>query len=395
MFAYTGPWKKEMVEEKLVSAEEMIKEFNLPIDLKKPTTSFELNMDNQTVAAKDIDGNLKWAKGRNILPKVQGMLNGQSIVAVYYTSKTKRQGDTFFTYTPNRVEFKGKTITLDTQMDLELIVLHAISTMSSISPFRNKRMPAVFNLLDREARAVIGLKAEQEMLALKSKILNEFKDEQVVAIAKGYRRRDKSKLTVPSHVTAMECRVILNEELKRDFSWLKSNLESTSNMLSGIVRDGDDKGRLKYRDIGGGKRMWMYSNEIQIGVANSATGINGLIDFIIDKGIISDFKDKMDHFDKLDKVDANMSIQFKETKVTKDPLTFALDNELVWIDRSEWKLKQVGTTIEGKQITQENKVMLNIPEDRRLDWKEFINESKRTVNMIDDVNKKYTNAITS
>lgn len=395
MFIFTGSWKDKMVSEKLVSADQLIEFFELPIDKDKVMVHFELNMENISVASKDHLGKLKWSPQRNIPVRIQGIYKRSNVDIQYYRQKVSRETGKGYSYTPTREFWKGKNVDLVLEHNLELIVLFMINPMCSISPFLGKKK-AVYHLIDKEKRAITNLNKEKEIAALRDKILNGFNDAQVMAIAKGYRNRRNNRLDVFSHSTAVECRFLLSEELKADMDWLRKNISLPMTMLSGLVYDSVDKGYVRLSDIGGGRKKWSYMDDTTICEVDAhLQGPGSLVDYLVDQRKADEFQTKISIFNKGESLNKNMEFSLEVDPsapgpVVQDDFTYALHNDLVTLDQNDMKLKSIPTSIGGVQICS-TKTIRVIPEGTE-SWRDFIINDKKATNAIADLVKKHKNA---
>jgi hypothetical protein len=185
MFTITGIWKGELADNKMVTAKELIEEYKIPYDKTRKVIEFELNTKSPSIATKKPDGSLQVSRGRSILCLVEGTINGETCQLRYYTRKIRRPGDTADTYTPTKVEFTGRKLLIDTEKQLEELVLYALSTQCETSPFRKKNEGFSYSIVDAKGRAENSLKEELRTTALRDKVLHHMSDEHIIAFAKG------------------------------------------------------------------------------------------------------------------------------------------------------------------------------------------------------------------
>jgi len=389
MFAITGVWKGELADNKMVTAKDLIEEFKIPYDKKRRIIEFELNTKNPSIATKKPGGKLQVSKGRSILCLIEGTVNGETCQLRYYTRKIRRPGDTADTYFPTKLEFRGRKKLIDSEKDLEELVLFALSNQCETSPFRKSTNSFAYSIVDAQGRAEASIKDAAVTSALRDKVLNHMSDEHIIAFAKGYRSRNRFTLPIQHDASAIECRVAVVEQIEKDRAWVQSALESPGMLLSGLVRDAMDQGKIKSSNVGGGKISWDYTDGTHIGMVDAKLpGTDGLVEHLITSGKTEEFKQKIGFFNKIEDYEKGGKVIAKNVAPVKEnPIIFALTNGLITFDGE--KVSTLKKEINGVLISDTGRTIRKVPEGEN--WMEFIENNSSAMTKIKDLVNSYKN----
>lgn len=248
------------VENQPVSNKSLIKLFNLPIDLSKEQIVFEA--DKRTTTVIDMATRKpRSAMVRRIVTLIRGTYNRSQYEIQYYEGVQNRRQGGFMTpkYTPRKIDFRGNTMTLNVENQLDLIVLLALSRACESSPFRtNTDPPHSYVIVDREERAKESLAKEQRISRVRNIILNEISDVDAMRIARGVivnkRRLPSNRMNSP-----IECRALLSEQVVDHVETIEAALGSRAVMVAGIMYHAIDKNIIRTKPVGGGVSSWVWT----------------------------------------------------------------------------------------------------------------------------------------
>jgi hypothetical protein len=369
MFEFTGNWKGSMVQDKLVSGQELLEEYKLPFPENKRIVRFQLNLSNKMVASKK-EGRVQVSPGRSILCKIQGVHNGQTVLIRYFENKLVREGSTTPIYTPAKVQWRKKQMIVNLDKDFEIAVLLALRPECKTSPFRRANKGYIYQILDVEKQASEELNAAKTDIALQYKIMHELSDDFVVAFAKGYTTKNKWGLGLSSEASADEARAALVKQAKLDPHRMNAQLSSNSALLNGAVRDALDKGVIRNEDVGNNVFNWTWSDGTEIARVEKP-GTDPLVEALILDGNDRAFFKRMNLHKTMEDYDKQEINTPSTVKSEKHPVDFAVAEGLITFDYKASKVVSLERIVNGVQICSEGKtVRANIPKDQN--WIDFV-----------------------
>lgn len=256
MIEFTGIINGEMVEEKVVSAADLIKEFSLPVDPgKESRIRFALHPSQVTV--NRADGKERFGESRAFKPFILGSWKGNNYTIRYYQTKIKQGGNKSPRYTPNRIYFFGRGHSLRTPDHLEEIVMLMLHPSCGDSPFKKRNGRIQYRIADPVGDARKQLQSERILDEIRDQVLKA-SDEYVKQIALGvnlvHKRISKEHADNP-----IMARVAILELAAKDLSFVVKCLESVQIKTAGIAAKAIEKEQIRLASTGAGRRAWYYS----------------------------------------------------------------------------------------------------------------------------------------
>ena len=188
MLKFTGPLNGEIVENKIISANELQKAFDLKVN---ENTYFRMTGIKQTEFGE------RRPEGVRFQPVISGFLNGEHYVIRYYKIERPRQGQET-KYTPERLILDEKEKGYSVKEDKELVVFMMLSPACEQSPFRTAKSVTLYSIVDIEALTKVSLEKEIATVDLTNQILTETNGVKLMSIAKGIEIMNEK---IQSHLT--------------------------------------------------------------------------------------------------------------------------------------------------------------------------------------------------
>lgn len=259
MFIITGRFNGETVEDKLVSADELIDYFKLPIKGKQ-RAAFRLDEESPGIIAVR-GGRKSFAHMRTVQCLINGIgPDGNSYTIQYYRTKTNRPATKntpgYTDYQPKKLPFKGREASFDLVRQKEEAVLFCLTPMNGDSPFNNNSL-SHFRFYDREAVAQSRLNEGMLYETVRDLILHG-DDDKIMRIAKGIKI---GRLMIPANETrtAVEAKVALIEMAKKHTKAVAAAINDDSTFTRGLVNDAVESHVIKLISAGGNARAWVWS----------------------------------------------------------------------------------------------------------------------------------------
>jgi hypothetical protein len=258
MIEITGEWKGEVVEEKLVSAQELVDTFKLPFK-KGDRIHFRLHSSVKTfdIATKRD----RYAEERMFKPLINGRYNGGSFIMRYYEQKLNLQRKSEkVRYLPVRLRYKGDETIWDTQRNFELAVFMYLSTMCADSPLRNRRSQKHWEYYEPNVEAEANLKAIERTEALRLRVM-EMTDDEVLYTALAIKQL---RGMIPSNVkldTPALARLALVNISMNNPAPLHTALNSVQIEAAAVILEAQDKNMIAMVNEKGA-RIWIWSEEL-------------------------------------------------------------------------------------------------------------------------------------
>lgn len=298
MLRITGLYQGESVEDKLVSADELIKFFELPISGE--TAVFELDKGSPgVITVNQADGQERFGN-RTIQCTVQGMYQGNSYFIRYYDTAVRNPNTDDMVYTPKKIRFNGKQKAFDLRMEKEQAVLFALSKMCGDSPFHTTRDVSHYRLVNFQARAAANLRYQQMYQEVRNAILND-SDQKSMRIAKAIRVKGE-QVSYDQTFTGVEAKAGLLALATRYPVQFAEAYNSPQTLIAGIAREAIDNKKIRAKIIGAGNHMWMY-NDSGMEICRVPPGMDNftaLVTHISDPGIFQAFANMVGANDAID-----------------------------------------------------------------------------------------------
>lgn len=255
MFSFSGTWYDEVVEERPVSAAELVKYFNLPIKTGQQTI-FQL----LPKVIKVKNGQEFYAHTRKKQPVITGVHKGQSYTIRYYTQRLMRPASNgspaHYVYSPERVEFTGKSMVFDDEK-FELAVYFCLLPECQQSPFREK-YGREFSIVDRDGIAKANYDQEQFLMRVRQEIFS-LSDDRAIFIGKGLVIKGEriSLNLLDSGMSAKFELVKKLEKYPRDFEAI---FRSQATYNDGLCQHLVDTNIIASKEVGGGIVVWYFKD---------------------------------------------------------------------------------------------------------------------------------------
>jgi hypothetical protein len=260
MLEFTGKLGDEMVVGKIVTAKELIKQFN--IKFRKDGNSF-FKMEGRTIKPDPLNGGFKYAKAIRTPTVIQGFHNGVSYEIRKYKNKSPI-GNGMFRYTPGKIDgFGGVKMTYTAQM-IEMAVWYYLFPLCKESPFRQDGREYMYTFYDPIKEGEISLEFAKETARVLDEIFKK-DDAEIMVIARGLRVRGEI-VTPARDDTAALVKLKLSQLLQKypkDFmeSWKLGETAFRGTVLSfldsGLIEVSTDAGGqfLKFNETVGGEQI--------------------------------------------------------------------------------------------------------------------------------------------
>lgn len=175
MLKFTGPLDGQIVENKIISANDLAKMFNLKV---KESTYFRMTGIVQTPFGE------RRPEKVSFMPVVSGYLNGENYVIRYYKRETPRVNQET-KYSPERLFMDQKEQGYSASEDKELVVFMMLSTQCEQSPFKTAKSKPLYRIVDVDAITTQKLEDVTKSNDLTNQILAEKDEVKLISIAKG------------------------------------------------------------------------------------------------------------------------------------------------------------------------------------------------------------------
>jgi hypothetical protein len=258
MLEVSGEWEGEIVDEKLVSAQDLVKHFNLPFK-KGDKVNFRLH---SSVKTKDLaSGKLRFADRRQFAPIISGVYKGSMFTIRYYERKRKRTGkkNNGVVYTPLRLAFLGEEMIFDTDREFEKTVFMFLYSSCADSPLRAKRAQKHWEFFRPDQEAAEKLVGFENHEALRLRVM-ELKDDEAMYIAKAIQMMKgllsaKVKLTSPAI-----SKLALVDVAMKNPQGLKNALDSLQIEAAATIIRAQEEDQILLRSEKGG-RTWVWHED--------------------------------------------------------------------------------------------------------------------------------------
>lgn len=325
MFIVTGTFDGKMYDEDLMTAEDIVKFFSLPVKINA-INHFKVHPDATTIdrASQKPRAQLTWT----VPCLVQGMFNNTSYIIRYYNTRTFNESLKAFRYAPRKIQMKSFT-TIYGPEHFELAVLACLSPLCQNSPFAGRRLQYYWT--DPEVEHAKRVNEERIKIDLRAKILNDPAG-LVFQVAKGYSHRTANGIrTIPRTELTSEnaARVALIRELDLYPLAVAAAYESSDVKLIGAIFHAIDKGQIYSTSKSGNTKSWKWSDDMGGGLIAETNGESAIHELA---EIINSTGNRYGFFDKIHTAQGN---KIKETKtsietqeVMQDPLELVTEAAL-------------------------------------------------------------------
>lgn len=261
MFAVTGYFKGESVEEKTVSAKELMELFGVP----QPINEVEIFERNKSKKNK--------LTGEEQAPLSQGLVcffeattpDGEPIKIRYFRNKTKKDRDRVV-YEPHNYKIKART-TIATSKRLEEYVFLYIHPRNAKSPVASK-MPwythvNVAENVEKEYKSQMALKAVLAQIDIAD-------DDKVIIIAKGFKTKNAEisvgsiEVSKDDKIRSMAARTQLTRMAQLYPNEVAVAMGDDVTYIRGMVQEAIDRNYLKSEPVPGGAKIWKWINGQEI-----------------------------------------------------------------------------------------------------------------------------------
>lgn len=174
MLKFTGLLKGEMVENKAVSAKQLMEEFG--IELPKTLVV------SRAQTGKDRMGQIKGGNVVSAPTNISGRHNGDTFFLRYYTSEI-RKGKDEYTYLPKKLKIT-QTKVIDTTKEADVALFLFLHSWCK-SGTNDSRFPRL-NIVDKAAESRAKMAAQKALADLKIRILNDADEEKILRIVRGF-----------------------------------------------------------------------------------------------------------------------------------------------------------------------------------------------------------------
>lgn len=292
-FELTGNFKGQMVQNHLVSAQDLIEMFNIPLRSDDKVLVFTLH--KSAIGLNVADNQPKNAVLRGISCVISGVHNGEGFMIRYYKTRNIKPNQTtaqvLYNYTPKRVFWKGKTTLIDPASDFDLAVFLYLYPKNEQSPIRNPRSPVEIRY-DNIAERVKAKRENQSLLAsLFSRIPGE-NGLKILRIAKGLSIQTPNGLvsisssdlfgnTMDEQIEA--ARVAVFELAQKYPTDVAAALDSDEVLIRGMLYQAIDDSKIVYQPIAGGYGGWFWydTNEEIVKVAPGQDSRKVLVSYVM------------------------------------------------------------------------------------------------------------------
>lgn len=262
MLEVTGTLNGRVLEEAIISADELIEAFNLDFPYDSPAVTFKINKDNHNVVTTNrADNRPRSANKWNLTPFISGFYNGANVQIRYYQSKIPQGLGKKARYTPNRVEFAGKSRSVNLATKKEEAVFMMLFPLCGQSPLRDpRRHGIVYNVADPGKAAQVEFSKESANYELQGKIFA-LTDEMASMIALGYKAGGRS-IPQDTAINPVSARVALLNLAKADPKSVYEALASQPTLIAGTVVHAAANHLIELKNTHTGKRAWHYSTAL-------------------------------------------------------------------------------------------------------------------------------------
>lgn len=263
--------------DKMITAQELIKRFRLPIDPEGNGVVFELSKNQ---FSKSLYSDKQTASSRNIKTLINGSFEGVSYVIRYFESKVFKppfgnQGG-YHVYSPRAVNFKGHSNFAPFPDRLELATFLMLSKRCAVSPFANRNSVPMYEVVDRAARAKKIIDAEMATADVRVKIL-QLSDQDAIRYAKGI-SFDGYKISTMQTNTGLEAKAALLGLIARFPAQLYEALNSEETYNRGVVQEHIDDSRLVLKEAAAGIGIWQLNGKEVLRVAADKDRFQAIFD---------------------------------------------------------------------------------------------------------------------
>lgn len=257
MLEITGFFNNELVQEKMITADQAIQEYNLPINGQSKLV-FRLNEDNpHVVAVNKADGKPRWPTKFGLDTTFSGMYNGSPVTIRYYETKDVRDKNKP-RYFPREITIEGiqQSFRLPDQKEMAVYVM--LYGLCANSPLRNKNITPAYKLYDRVKNANASIEANMQFAALMETIMKT-PDDMVCYIAHAARVKGR-KVSSDDAREPATARLGLLELARYAPGELQKAFYSRDVQILGAVMHARAKGKISMKSRAG-KHIWSYSDD--------------------------------------------------------------------------------------------------------------------------------------
>ena len=258
MIEITGEWKNEVVENKLVSAQELVDTFELPF---KKGDRIHLRLHSSVKTFDMATKKDRFAEERMFKPLINGRYNGGSFILRYYEQKLNLQRKTEkVRYLPVRLRYKGDETIWDTKRNFELAVFMYLSTMCADSPLRNRKSQKHWEYYEPSVEAEADLKAIERNESLRLRVMG-MSDEEVLYTARAIKQlRGMLPSNVKLDTPALSRLALVNVSMNNPGP-LHTALNSVQIEAAAIILEAQEKELISMVNEKGA-RIWLWSEEL-------------------------------------------------------------------------------------------------------------------------------------
>ncbi len=286
--------------DKMITAQELIKRFRLPIDPESNGVLFELSKSQYS---RSPSSDKQTAVSRNIKTLINGTYDGVSYVIRYFETKVFKPpfGSQvgYHVYSPRSVNFKGGSNFAAFPEKLELAVFLMLSKRCAGSPFANRNSVSMYEVVNREERARKIIDAEMATADVRVKIL-QLSDVDAIRYAKGI-SFDGFRIATPQTNTGIEAKAALLGLINRFPAELYEALSGEETYNRGVVQEAIDKSDLVLKEAAGGVAIWQHKGKEVLRVAADKDRFQAVFDHYADPSALLKTETKEDPLEVIKK----------------------------------------------------------------------------------------------
>lgn len=287
MIAITGFINNVIEEDKLVSAQDVVKMFDLPFQIGDKVRFRVLPKHIK----KDRRGQKRLATRRLLPTLIEGVYKNNQYSIRYYATKVNRPATqhtgAFTTYLPRNIELSGEVTDFDTVVDSEIAVMLMLHYKCKNGPFFNNQVDAEYEYVDTEAEAKKALEKElytQEALDFFKKSKD---TEKIMRVAKGFivpgTGAGVNRSLLDSDV---ETRMAMIDMAKKFPNQVAAALVDPVVLTRGAIHVAIDDGLIKLVHQAGGTGTYKWSDGTEITKVKSISGaLDSLLKYVLSPDI--------------------------------------------------------------------------------------------------------------
>lgn len=303
MFTFTGVLNGEAVEEKTVSADQLIElfELNKVVDFKQ-TALFEL--DQSGIKTLNYAYNEQTRQNSSSSPKfvspvINGVYQGQSCTIRYYTSSSVKQtqNGSIKSYIPLRMMFKGSSIGIDPASKKDEVVFWCLYKGTNVSPLRDRFSGrSIFKYVDRNLRTRQEYDKAMGLQSVATAIFD-MNPQMAIYIAKGIvvKQEAISRDQCTSDSAAKVALINLLNKYQDDFIKVFNSPETYQ---IGVAHEFIDKGQISYKPVGETTVFFYTDNGEEIITIASEDAMAGFLNHVKDPSVFAAMCKRLSFNDK-------------------------------------------------------------------------------------------------